>query len=166
MSGQTFQGRGARVVRPLRSEPASCPGVQEIAFDVPDSVWLTANHRPNRWQKAGATSALRELAGWSARAAGLLPYPTGVRVRVTASIHGRVMRLSDPTNANPTTKALLDGLVDVGVFADDNHRQIEGPDHRWGRPIGDLRQGVHRVVFTITPIDEGAQSARSMEEAS
>ncbi|MBW3068935.1 hypothetical protein GZ998_05335 [Actinomyces sp. 594] len=57
---------------------------------------------------------------------------------------------ADPPNASPTTKALLDGLVNAGLLTDDNASVVvvqafcRGPNTR--------RQGVHEVVLTATAL--------------
>lgn len=47
-----------------------------------------------------------------------------LRATATVIVHPKTRGRYDPTNWEPTWKALLDGLVDVGVLPDDNHRYL------------------------------------------
>lgn len=50
----------------------------------------------------------------------------------------------DPNNLWPTVKAAVDGLVDSGLLADDDHKHVIGPDMRHGG------KGPAALVITIT----------------
>ncbi|GGQ48592.1 hypothetical protein [Streptomyces asoensis] len=41
----------------------------------------------------------------------------------------------DPANYYPSFKAAVDGLVDAGLFDDDDHTRVLGPDMRLGRVV-------------------------------
>lgn len=84
-----------------------------LTFTIPKSLWLTANRAPhNRGHRARQVSELQQIAGTTARAEKvgriegpvsaywIVRYPKGVR-----------RDKGDASNAQPTTKALLDGLV-------------------------------------------------------
>jgi crossover junction endodeoxyribonuclease RusA len=100
----------------------------ELAIDVPRDFWLTSNGRYHWAEKARRTRWLRQLAsirghgltlGWDrCQVTAYISYPKGATGRV------------DPNNCAPTTKALIDGLVDAGLFADDDATRVLGPDHR------------------------------------
>ena len=125
-------------------------GMQELTVEVPANEWLTANGRYGHPKaRAKRVTHLRQRAAALARSEHLTPY-TGL-VRITATIHGRVNRWSDPNNAADTTKPLIDGLRDAGVLIDDDYTHVIGPDHRYGSPIPSLRTGWHCIVLTITP---------------
>lgn len=47
-------------------------------------------------------------------------------------------------NLMPTSKAIVDGLVDAGVFPDDNDKHVLGPDNR-REPVN----GEHQVVVRL-----------------
>ncbi|MFF1282192.1 hypothetical protein [Streptomyces sp. NPDC058299] len=44
-------------------------------------------------------------------------------------------RRRDPANWYPSFKAATDGLVDAGLFEDDDHTRVLGPDMRLGRVV-------------------------------
>lgn len=121
-----------------------------LTVDIPPNEWLSANGRYQHWTRSRKVKALRRRAHMLARSKGL-PKQKGL-VRITAHIHGRTNRWSDPNNAADTTKPLIDGLRDAGVLADDNYAHVLGPDHRRGDPLPDLNKGWHRIVLTIEPV--------------
>ena len=51
----------------------------------------------------------------------------------------------------PTTKALIDGITDFGVWPDDNDLWVVGPDHRRGEGVAPL--GVRKVRLVITELE-------------
>ena len=55
---------------------------------------------------------------------------------------------SDPSNWTPTTKACVDGLVDAGVWPDDDQKWV------WTSEPTFTQGG--QVVITLTPIEESA----------
>lgn len=94
-----------------------------------DAGWLTLNQRQHWAPKSKLTRHYRE----SARIASLayrLPAMEQAHVVVELRFTGR--RRRDPANWGPTAKAVIDGLVDAGVFPDDDHAHIDGPDMRIG----------------------------------
>lgn len=109
-------------------------GVYSVRFELGADIWYTSNSRLSWQAKASKTKQVRELAGWRSRLAQAkqeLPperpawsevRPCDLLVEVAYPVRaGRV----DPANASPMVKAILDGMVDAGVFADDNSRVIE-----------------------------------------
>lgn len=108
--------------------------------------WINSNQRLHHHQKAKLTRAWRTLA---ADLTADRPERPEVPARIVAVIHKDSRRRYDPNNLNPTTKACLDGFVESGIFPDDDHHHVIGPDHRHG--------GVHRddpgIMFYITPYD-------------
>lgn len=97
----------------------------KIDFLIPRGLVLTSNQRLHPQVKAKKTKALRLLA--KSEAQGLRgPQPC----RVIAWLAFPDRRRRDAPNWWPTIKALMDGLVDAGVWDDDNSRIIQGPDHR------------------------------------
>nr|DAX65456.1 MAG TPA: Endodeoxyribonuclease RusA [Caudoviricetes sp.] len=125
---------------------------QSLVVDVPASEWVSANSRLHWRERARRVRALRARGFWLARAAHLAP--VGGRALVVARIHSRARRWSDPNNANPATKPLLDGLVDAGIFEDDDHTRVIGPHHLYGDPIPGLPTGGHRIVFEIREVEQ------------
>ena len=117
----------------------------EVAFNIPDSMWLTSNQRKHWSAKARAVKELRLLAVMTARAAQL---PHLQSAHVTAYIQYRTNGRADPHNAMPTLKALIDGLVqDYGLLPDDSDKYLTGPDMR--RDTGRAQPHTHRVRLTI-----------------
>ena len=118
-----------------------------VALDVPAALWLTANGREHWREKARRTKALRTLAYAHCT-------PSTARfdgpVNVTAIISYPTARRADPANASPTVKAVLDGIVDAGLLADDDHRHVprvtfeRGPDTR--------RRGIYHVAIRLTAV--------------
>lgn len=74
--------------------------------------------------------------------------PTLDRAHVVYVIHPSPQtRKRDPGNWAESAKAAVDGLVDAGVFADDDSSHVIGPDPRLGEPV---KGG--QLVIHITPI--------------
>jgi hypothetical protein len=84
-----------------------------------------------RFWRARAHSAARNtpLVPW-ARVCVFYRFPTNHRREVA--------------NLQPTSKAIIDGLVDAGVVPDDNDNHIVGPDNR-REPVN----GPHKVIVRI-----------------
>lgn len=130
----------------------------DIVIVVPAREWLTSNGRYHWADRSRRTAAVRRRA-WAAALAHRMPdgrrhrrpWYEG-RVRVTATIQGRMAGRMDPANAYPTVKAALDGLTDAGVWVDDDSRHVVGPDMRRGDPDNHLPTGAHRVTITITEL--------------
>lgn len=109
--------------------------------------WINSNDRRHRMVVANLTSAWRATAKTECErvAAGLRLIPP---VHIEARIHKTHSGRWDPNNLNPTTKAIVDGLVEAGLIPDDSWREVLGPDHRRGDP------GPDAVTLTITEITE------------
>ena len=117
--------------------------MHELVFDVPKSLWMTANQRIHWAVRANRTKALREMAAvesWKL---------TAFKTRALATAHIGYPRngRADPANAAPTVKALIDGLVDGGVLEDDDHEHLLGPDYRRDASTG--VQGLWRVRIVL-----------------
>jgi crossover junction endodeoxyribonuclease RusA len=100
--------------------------MRDITLDLDRTLWMSSNMRLHWAVKASRTKRLREMAAieaWS-----LAPFK--VRARAVAFIGYPRNGRADPANAAPTVKALIDGLVDGGVLADDDHEHLLGPDYR------------------------------------
>ena len=89
--------------------------------------WLSSNHRRDRRAETGDRQAWREAAGWRARQAKL---PKLERIHIVAWLSFGDKRRRDAHNYMPTLKAIVDGLVDVGVLPDDDDKHLTGPDLR------------------------------------
>ena len=127
-----------------------------LTVDVPPALWMTSNSRLHWAEKARRTRMLRRLAAVQARAQNAVKYAGkhAGRVRVTVTVQPRTRGRFDPANAYPTVKALIDGCTDAGVWADDDHTHLAGPDMRAGAPDPAQPTGWHRLTITITEEDQ------------
>lgn len=116
-----------------------------ITFDVPAEHWLSANQRLHWAPKAKRTRALRDLAYYTTIDA---PIDRQGVSHVAAFIGYPRNGKADPANAAPTIKALIDGLVDAGVWPDDDSTWVIGPTYLRDPKSG--QAGIYRVRLVIT----------------
>lgn len=109
----------------------------------PPCAFLTSNQRLH-WRRKAAFTKLWRKAGRDAVPATAESFDG--KVRIVATIHKPRQGRWDPNNFHDTTKPLVDGLVDAGILADDDHTRVLGPDHRAGKP------GLPRIVLTIEEV--------------
>lgn len=122
---------------------SECQGdVFEALFVVTKAQWLSANGREHWAVKSRKTKGLRARARVVFRG-----YPPLGSVHVTAWVQYPTNGRSDPANAYPTVKALVDGMVDAGVIPDDSSKFLAGPDMR--RDEGLSERGTHRIRLVI-----------------
>jgi crossover junction endodeoxyribonuclease RusA len=124
-----------------------------LLLDIPkpdDLEWLNSNDRRFRFNKTRLTKAWRGLGVQAVRKAlGTTPVENESpntfegRVHVVASFWKPTRTHYDPNNLWPTLKAICDGLTDAGLWADDDHEHVIGPDMRHGG------YGAARVVLRI-----------------
>lgn len=121
-----------------------------VTFVVPNKLWLSSN-RPvaNRGWLQSIRNDLHDLAIWSARAQHLdrvhgqalacwtVSYPKGVR-----------KDKGEASNAQPTTKALLDGIVTGGWLTDDGPKYVTGEMFRRGTNLTET--GIHHIQLILT----------------
>ena len=123
-----------------------------LAFTIPKGLWLTSNRQTaNRGYRQRIVTDLH----WIARNAvpadwGKIPgqvaahwtvrYPKGVRVDK-----------GEASNAQPTTKALLDGLVYAGLIEDDGPKYVVSEMFQRGPNLD--RAGDHEITLVLTPQD-------------
>ena len=93
----------------------------------PGTPLLSANGREHWAVKARRTRQLRYLGFCLARQQRI---PRLARAHVLATYRPPDRRRRDPANMYPTVKAMLDGLTDAGVWADDDAAHVLGPDMR------------------------------------
>mgnify|MGYP002724285546 CR=1 FL=1 len=115
---------------------------------IPQRLWMTSNHRLSWQAKSRRSRELRELAHWSCRAHRLKPMK---RARVFVDIQYPTQHPSDPSNAEPTFKPLIDGMIDYGVLIDDSWQYLEGPYPR--RADGLSKRGFHVMRFEFVPLE-------------
>jgi len=98
--------------------------------------WINANNRRRtHWRvDAQRTSDWRQAAAWAAKAA-KLPALGPSRVVGELWVSARRRARIDPTNYSLTGKAAVDGLVDAGIWPDDNSEWVTGPDMRLGKVV-------------------------------
>lgn len=122
----------------------------EVEIPLTRDMILNANARLHWSYRARLTKGLR-MAAWAAgRAAKITVTEWPVRVVVTYHYPTR-RRPRDEINLSPTTKALVDGLTDVGTFwPDDSTIYVRGQDTRIDpEPTGDpLGRIMARVSIT------------------
>lgn len=123
---------------------------QTIDVKVPRSVVLSANDR-RHWAPTGDRVAqLRTLGRLAGRS--MFPVPAGVRVRIDVDVWKGHDRLYDPANLHPSAKAIVDGLRDAGILADDDWKHVDGPHMHHGGVNPGLKgrtaRGGH-FVFTV-----------------
>lgn len=109
-------------------------------------LWLTANQRLHWSTRMRRTRMLRAYAASEARIHGLAGSRLGPSI-VTAMIGYPTKGRADPTNAEPTVKAIIDGLVDARVWDDDDHTHI--PSVAFTRDPNKAPKGTHTVTLII-----------------
>lgn len=123
-----------------------------LVFDIPKALWLTSNrHITNRQYRAAVVRNLHALAALVAQQARLAPiltpaeahwevrYPKGVRTDK-----------GEASNAQPTTKALLDGIVAARLLEDDGPKWIARETYERGANL-DV-PSLHRITLTLTGV--------------
>ena len=107
--------------------------------------FLNSNNRMHWKPKADLVRAWRAAAAREAALAGL---PKGLpRVQIDAYVIKPRANRYDPSNWAPTSKACVDGIVDVGVIEDDNRKILDGPFMRDG---GQGPNALRLVVTVLT----------------
>ncbi|MGW3144885.1 hypothetical protein ACWDG1_09425 [Streptomyces sp. NPDC001177] len=104
---------------------------------------LNANQRMHHKPKAKLTAAIRDAAmeavsdnpALMAALAAAKPGPLYERAHILGILRPATARRADPANWYPSFKAAVDGLVDAGLFDDDDHTRVVGPDMRLGEKV-------------------------------
>lgn len=107
----------------------------------PPCDFINANQRLHFQAKAKLTKAWREAAMIAALAVRDL-YETYPRAHVVITYRLADDRRREVSNLQPTSKAILDGIVDSGLLVDDSDAHVIGPDNRRERPNGPPRATV------------------------
>lgn len=109
--------------------------------------FINSNQRYGRHKDAEMIKTWRQTAAQRARG---IPLFTR-QVHILAHIYKPAdAKRFDPNNLAGTTKAIVDGLVDAGLFVDDSREYVLGPDHRWGG------KGNPEIIIEITEIGDNA----------
>lgn len=117
-----------------------------LTIRVPANLWLTSNQRLHWSTRMRRIRMLRAYAASEARIHGLAGKRLGPCV-VTAVIGYPTARRADPTNAEPTVKAIVDGFVDAGVWDDDDHNHL--PLVAFARDPKKSPKDTHNVTLII-----------------
>lgn len=113
-----------------------------IVIPMPDGgKWLNSNQRLHRMAQANLTKQWRHAGHQAALGTNPITCPARVTAHITKPRRGRY----DPGNLYPTAKAILDGFTDAGLWPDDSHEYVIGPDMRHGGT------GPAQITITITP---------------
>jgi len=120
-----------------------------IAFPIPANLWLTSNrHGIHRGQRARIVRDLHTLAAGVATTARLDPIDGRVAVDWTIRYPKGVRRdKGDASNAQPTCKALLDGLVPRWL-PDDGPLWVVSETYRRGPNL--TVPSLHEVCLVLT----------------
>ncbi|MGW4981238.1 hypothetical protein [Streptomyces mirabilis] len=129
------------VAIPGEEEPDWFEGMPGRQFRValpPRLTLLNANQRLHYHKRAEITRVLRRAAWAASRAV-----PHLERVHIIGVLYPEDRQRRDPANWYPSFKACVDGLVDQGVLADDDHTRVVGPDMRMGHVVEGARLVLH-----------------------
>lgn len=120
-----------------------------VTFTIPKHLWLTSNrHSTNRFHRSSQVRDLHALAAEAARSQRLEPYAGQVHASWTVHYPKGVRRdKGEASNAQPTTKALLDGLVPHWL-PDDGPQYVTGETFRRGPNL--IVPSIHQIVLTLT----------------
>lgn len=138
--------------RPDRAKAAVArlrDGIPPLAFVIPKACWLTSNRQTdNRGYKQRLVNDLQQIAYLAARnrspikgrvaAHWTVRYPKGVR-----------KDKGEASNAQPTTKALLDGLVKAGLLEDDGPAWVIAETFTRGPNLD--RASDHEIQLVLMP---------------
>lgn len=121
-----------------------------LTFTIPPSLWLTANRAPhNRGHRSRQVADLQAIAALVAREHRVEPIVGPVAVDWTIAYPKGVRRdKGDASNAQPTTKALLDGLVRAQILEDDGPLHVVYERFRRGPNLTTPRLHEVRLVLT------------------
>jgi hypothetical protein len=135
---------------PGEEEPDWFEGMPGRQFRValpPRLTLLNANQRLHHHKRAEITRVLRRAAWAASRTV-----PPLERVHIIGVLHPEDRQRRDPANWYPSFKACVDGLVDQGVLADDDHTRVVGPDMRMGHMVEGARLVLHIRDLTFADI--------------
>lgn len=124
------------------------PRHYRIVIDKTGKDWVQANHRVNYHAKARMVRNWRDITAWKTRNLDIHIE----RAFVICELRFKTTRRRDPANWAPTAKAVIDALVDNGIFPDDDHSHLIGPDMRIGPPV--INGGPEQLIVHIWPYEE------------
>lgn len=100
----------------------------------PPAAFINANKRLHFHTKNDLTQAWRKAAKVAADGA-----PSYGHAHITVTYRFPTNHRREVANLQPTSKAIVDGLVDAGLIPDDSDDYVTGPDNRRERPNGPPR---------------------------
>lgn len=115
-----------------------------LTFDIPATLWLSANDRHHWREKAKRTKALREMGYVKAKAERVPAYTIA---SLAVYVGYPTSRRSDPANSYPTVKGLVDGMTDAGVWPDDDSAHL--PLITFGRDPDTKTPGRYRLRMVL-----------------
>jgi len=123
-----------------------------LTFTIPPNLWLTSNrHTVNRGHRAAIVSRLHDLAAAHAANQSLEPISDPVYVHwIVRYPKGVRLDKGEASNAQPTTKALLDGLVPKWL-PDDGPKYVLAETFSRGPNLDD--RGTHTIRLVLTEQD-------------
>lgn len=134
-------------------------GIRPYVIELPARLrLLNSNQRLNRHDQQRMTAQLREAARLAVEECPSLldlrdavsPLPVFERAHILGVLHPHTPNRRDPANWYPSFKAATDGLVDAGLFADDDHTRVLGPDMRLG-----ARRERDQIVLVVRALAPG-----------
>ncbi|MCX4994293.1 hypothetical protein [Streptomyces longwoodensis] len=154
---------------PERPAATTVAGARPLPYVIPlpkGMRLLNANQRLHYRRRAEYTEALRSAAVEAVGNCPSLvdalgaakPGPLFQRGHILGVLHPATNGRCDPANWYPSFKAAVDGLVDAGLFEDDDHTRVVGPDMRLGRVVkrGQLVLVVRGLAPGEDPLGYGA----------
>ncbi|MEU2062873.1 hypothetical protein [Streptomyces sp. NPDC013455] len=138
---------------------AAGPRPEPFVIALPAGLFLlNSNQRLNRHDRHRYVKALRDAAREAVTEcpslmdalAAAQPGPLFPRAHILGVLHPASGRRADPANWYPSFKSATDGLVDAGLFEDDDHTRVLGPDMRLGRVV---RGG--QIVLVVRGLEPG-----------
>ena len=118
---------------------------QHLTIPVHRDHWQTANGRYHHHDRARRTRQVRK----DARVLAMQLEPVGKLSQVIAYIGYPTNNRADAPNASPTVKAILDGIVDAGILADDDSTHITRTSFERGPKSG--TPGMHLIRLELVP---------------
>lgn len=118
--------------------------IDPIVIDIPKGIWWTSNHRLHWRASSEKTAAIRMITRSVARGT-----PSTQKADVIAIVSYPTRGRADPSNASPVVKAALDGLVDAGVFPDDDSEHVLSVTYVRGVATG--KRGLYRLTLVVRP---------------
>lgn len=113
-------------------------------FPAPTNHLLSLNTRLDRWKRASYAAVWRKAA-WAHALNQQLAPQARAHVQVSLPVQNLGVK-RDPGNFTPTSKPVIDGMVDAGVWP--------GDDPRWVMEIMPTFHDGKDVIVTISPIED------------